>query len=148
MTQTFRYMLRQNETPYSSIQPSEKDNDEDDEDDDDDDRPSPERQLLNDVANVVRIGGKAVYHTGRALGQTIQTGIDIYNSLNPDDEDEDIEAPIPEEVFIQTQGLLRRGSSRSRSPENNEQASGSNDAMRLLTRGASRSRSSTPKKKK
>ena len=148
MTQTFRYMLRQNETPYSSIQPSEKDNDEDD-DDDDDDRPSPERQLLNDIATVAKIGGKAIYHTGRALGQTIQTGIDIYNTLNPEeDEDEDIEAPIPEEVFTQTQGLLRRGASRSRSPSTEEQASGSNDAMRLLRRGASRSRSSTPKKKK
>ena len=49
MTQTFRYMLRQNETPYSSALPSEKD---EDEDDDDDDKPS---QLLSDVATVEKL---------------------------------------------------------------------------------------------
>ena len=149
MTQTFRYMLRQNETPYSSVPPSEKDkndNDDDDDDDDDDDRPSPERQLLNDVATVAKIRSKAIYHTGRALGQTIQTGIDAYNWLN-EEEDEEPEPPINEEVFTQTQGLLRRGASRSRSPSIEEQPSGSNQAMRLLRRGASRSRSSTPPKK-
>ena len=58
MTQTFRYILRQNGTPSGT-------DDEDDEDGDDadassgqsrdgDDRPSPERQFLNDVANVAR----------------------------------------------------------------------------------------------
>ena len=147
MTQTFRYMLRQNETPYSSVLPSEKDEDDvddDDDDDDDDDKPS---QLLSDVATVAKIGGKAIYHTGRALGQTIQTGIEIYDWLN-EEEDEEPEPPINEEVFTQTQGLLRRGASRSRSPSTEEQPSGSNQAMRLLRRGASRSRSSTPKKKK
>ena len=143
MTQTFRYMLKQNGTPYSSIHPSEK---EDADDESDDDRPSPERQLLDDVATVARIGGKAIYHTGRALGQTIQTGIDAYNWLNEeDDENDDPEPPMNEAVFTQTQGLLRRGASRSRSPE--EQPSGSNQPMRLLRRGASRSRSSTPPKK-
>ena len=48
-------------------------------------------------------------------------------------------------LHTHTQGLMRRGASRSRSPEQQEeQASGSNDAMRLLRRGASRSRSLTP----
>ena len=52
---------------------------------------------------------------------------------------------IDEEVFEQTQGLMRRGASRSRSPE--EQPSGRNQAMRLLKTGASRSRSISPTKK-
>ena len=142
MTQTFKYMLRQNETPYSSALPSEKDEDEDD-DDDDDDRPS---QLLSDVATVAKIGGKAIYYTGKGIYQGVKTGIEIYDWLN-EEEDEDVEPPINEEVFTQTQGLLRRGASRSRSPSIEEQPSGSNQAMRLLRRGASRSRSSTPPKK-
>ena len=166
MTQTFRYMLRQNDITNGSTHSSKKDDDEDD--DDDDDKPSPEKQLLDDVATVARIGGKAIYHTGRALGQTIQTGIDAYNWLNEeDDEDEERNAfasrsirepepPIDEEIFEQTQGLMRRGASRSRSrsasrasgeaspsPQGEEQASGSNQPMRLLRRGASRSRSAS-----
>ena len=140
MTQTFRYMLRQNETPYSSVLPSEKD---EDEDDDDDDKPS---QLLSDVATVAKIGGKAIYYTGNGIYQGVKTGIEIYDWLN-EEEDEDVEPPINEEVFTQTQGLLRRGASRSRSPSIEEQPSGSNQAMRLLRRGASRSRSSTPPKR-
>ena len=70
--------------------------------------------------------------------------VDAYNWLNEGDEedDEEPEPPIDERVFEQTQRLMRRGASRSRSPE--ERASGSNDAIRLLRRGASRSRSSTP----
>ena len=157
-------MLRQNETPYSSALPSEKDEDDDDDDDDDDDKPS---QLLSDVATVAKIGSKALYYTGKGIYQGVKTGIEIYDWLN-EEEDEDVEPPISEEVFTQTQGLLRRGASRSRSPEEQpsgsnqamrllrrgasrsrspeEQPSGSNQAMRLLRRGASRSRSSTPKK--
>ena len=138
MTQTFRYLLRQNETPYSSVPPSEKDkNDNDDDDDDDDDKPS---QLLSDVATVAKIGGKALYYTGKGIYQGVKTGIEIYDWLN-EEEDEDVEPPINEEVFTQTQGLLRRGASRSRSASPEEQPSGSNQAMRLLRRGASRSRS-------
>ena len=140
MTQTFRYMLRQNETPYSSALPSEKD---EDEDDDDDDKPS---QLLSDVATVANIGGKAIYYTGKGIYQGVKTGIEIYDWLN-EEEDEDVEPPINEEVFTQTQGLLRRGASRSRSPSIEEQPSGSIDAIRLLRRGASRSRSETPPKR-
>ena len=140
MTQTFRYMLRQNETPYSSALPSEKD---EDEDDDDDDKPS---QLLSDVATVAKIGGKAIYYTGKGIYQGVKTGIEIYDWLN-EEEDEDVEPPINEEVFTQTQGLLRRGASRSRSPSIEEQPSGSIDAIRLLRRGASRSRSETPPKR-
>ena len=155
MTQTFRYMLRQNETPYSSVPLSEK---QDDDDESDDHKPSPEKQLLDDIVTVAKMGGKALYHTGRAVGQIIKTGIDTYNWLNEEDEDGEPEPPIDEGVFTQTQGLMRRGASRahsqssrgsgerrSRSPE--ERASGSNDAIRLLQRGASRSRSSTPDKK-
>ena len=66
-----------------------------------------------------------------------------------DEEDDDIEPPIDEEVFENTQQLIRRGASRSRSPEQQgeEQPSGSNQAMRLIRRGASRLRSSTPLKR-
>ena len=142
MTQTFRYMLRQNETPYSSVPPFEKD--ENDNNDDDDDKPS---QLLSDMATIAKIGGKALYYTGKGIHQGLKTGIEIYDWLNEED-DEEPEPPINEEVFTQTQGLLRRGASRSRSPSIEEQPSGSNQAMRLLRRGASRSRSSTPPKKK
>ena len=94
--------------------------------------------------------------------------IDAYIWMNDDNEgddavassgqsrDDDVEPPIDEEICERTQGLMRRGASRSRSPE--ERASGSNDAIRLLRRGASRlrsasrasgeaSRSSTPPKK-
>ena len=80
MTQTFRYMLRQNDIPNSSARSSKNDDDGDDADassgqsrDDDDDRPSPERQLLDDVATVAKIRGKAIYHTGRALIRTNDT---------------------------------------------------------------------------
>ena len=51
---------------------------------------------------------------------------------------------LDEEVFQTTQGIMRRGASRSRSNTPEERASGSNDAIRLLRRGASRSRSETP----
>ena len=76
--------------------------------------------------------------------------VDAYNWINEDnEEDEEPEPPIDEEIFEQTQGLMRRGASRSRSnsPDNEEQASGSNQPKRLLRRGASRSRSSTPPKR-
>ena len=98
MTQTFRYMLRQNDITNGSTHSSKKD---DDEDDDDDDKPSPEKQLLDDVATVARIGGKAIYHTGRALGQTIHTGIDACNWLDEeDDENDDPEPPIMKQYSL------------------------------------------------
>ena len=140
MTQTFRYMLRQDDITTGSTHSSKKDDDDDNADDDDDDRPSPERQLFNDVATVAKIGGKAIFYTGKGIYQGIKTGIEIYDWLN-EEEDEETQPPVNEEVFTQTQGLLRRGASRPRSPE--EQASGSNQPMRLLRRGASRSRSAS-----
>ena len=89
--------------------------------------------------------------------------VDTYNWMNDyEDEEDDIEPernafasrsirepPIDEEVFEQTQGLMRRGASRSRSPspQGEEQPSGSNQAMRLMRRGASRSRSVSPPKR-
>ena len=122
--------------------------------------------IVDDLATVARVGGKAVYYAGKALGKTIKTGYDIYNWLNEGeqdasaeasrgirDDDEEVQPPIDEGVFNRTQRIQRRGASRSRSntPENlrreEEQASGSNDAIRLLRRGASRSRSNTPPKK-
>ena len=52
---------------------------------------------------------------------------------------------IDEEVYETTQGLMRRGASRSsRNIMPKAMASGSNDAIRLLRRGASKSRSETP----
>ena len=105
--------------------------------------------IADDLATMARVGGNIIYYTGQGIGQGINMAIDAYNWMNDDNEDdEEPEPPIDEEVFTQTQGLMRRGASRSRSnsPYNEEQPSGSSDAIRLLRRGASRSRSSTPKK--
>ena len=102
--------------------------------------------IADDLATMARVGGNIIYYTGQGIGQGINMAVDAYNWLNEGDEDdEEPEPPIDEEVFEQTQGLMRRGASRSRSPD--EQASGSNDAIRLLRRGASRSRSISPTKK-
>ena len=101
--------------------------------------------IADDLATMARVGGNIIYYTGQGIGQGINMAVDAYNWWN-DEDDEDAEPPIDEEVFEQTQGLMRRGASRSRSPE--EQASGSNQAMRLMRRGASRSRSISPTKKK
>ena len=104
--------------------------------------------IADDLATMARVGGNIIYHTGQGIGQGINMAIDAYNWWNEEDEeDEDVEPPIDEEVFEHTQRIIRRGASRSRSPEQEEQASGSNQAMRLIRRGASRSRSSTPPKK-
>ena len=75
--------------------------------------------------------------------------IDAYNWWNEEDENEEPEPPIDEKVFENTQRMIRRGASRSRSPSPEEQESGGNQAIRLLRRGASRSRSrsETPPKK-
>ena len=102
--------------------------------------------IADDLATMARVGGNIIYYTGQGIGQGINMAVDAYNWWNEDEDDEDVEPPIDEEVFEQTQGLMRRGASRSRSPE--EQASGSNQAMRLMRRGASRSRSISPTKKK
>ena len=113
--------------------------------------------IADDLASMARVGGNIIYYTGRygsslawhthqGIGQGINMAVDAYNWWNEDEDDEDVEPPKDEEVFEQTQGLMRRGASRSRSPE--EQASGSNQAMRLMRRGASRSRSISPTKKK
>ena len=117
--------------------------------------------IADDLATMARVGGSIIYYTGQGIGQGINMAIDAYNWMNDDNEDdEEPEPPIDEEVFEQTQGLMRRGASRSRrySPYSEEQPSGSSDriqrilsgrsrdAIRLLRRGASRSRSSTPKK--
>ena len=104
--------------------------------------------IADDLATMARVGGNIIYYTGQGIGQGIGMAIDVYNWINDDNEDEnEPEPPIDEEVFTQTQGLLRRGASRSRSPSPEERASGSNQAMRLLRRGASRSRSISPPKK-
>ena len=117
--------------------------------------------IADDLASLARVGGNIIYYTGQGIGrvggglasfaeasrQGIGMAIDAYNWMNEEEDDEEPEPPINEEVFEQTQGLMRRGASRSRSPEEQEeQPSGSNQAMRLMRRGASRSRSSTPKR--
>ena len=103
--------------------------------------------IADDLATMARVGGNIIYYTGQGIGQGVNMAIDAYNWWNEEDENEEPEPPIDEEIFEQTQGLMRRGASRSRSPE--EQPSGSSDAIRLLRRGASRSRSrsETPPKK-
>ena len=106
--------------------------------------------IADDLATMARVGGNIIYYTGQGIGQGINMAIDAYNWMNEeDDENEEPEPPIDEEIFEQTQGLMRRGASRSRSPspQEEEQPSGSSDAIRLLRRGASRSRSETPPKR-
>ena len=116
--------------------------------------------IADDLATMARVGGNIIYYTGQGLGQGIGMAVDAYNWWNEDGDDtvassgqsrdvnEDVEPPIDEEMFEQTQGLLRRGANRSRSPSpQEEQPSGSSDAIRLLRRGASRSRSETPPKR-
>ena len=101
--------------------------------------------IADDLTTMARVGGNIIYYTGQGIGQGIGMAIDAYNWNNDnEEEDEDIQPPINEEVFQTTQGLMRRGASRSRSITPEERASGSNDAIRLLRRGASRSRSETP----
>ena len=82
--------------------------------------------IADDLATMARVGGNVIYYTGQGIGQGIGMAIDAYNWINDNEDDnEDIQPPI-----------------------NEEQASGSNDAIRLLRRGASRSRSETPPNKK
>ena len=82
--------------------------------------------IADDLASMARVGGNIIYYTGQGIGQGINMAVDAYNWWNDEDE-EDEEPPIDE-----------------------EQPSRSNQAMRLLRRGASRSRSgsSTPKRGK
>ena len=95
---------------------------------------------------IIRIKGKAIYHTGSISAQIIQIDNDICDKLNQDkDEDKGPDSPIDEREFIQSQALMGRWASR-KNPENKEQASGNNDLMRLLGESASRSYSSIPKK--
>ena len=116
--------------------------------------------IADDLATMARVGGNIIYYTGQGIGQGVNMAIDAYNWWNEEDENEEPEPPIDasadashgsrdEEVFENTQRMIRRGASRSRSPSPEEQASGSNQAIRLLRRGASRSRSrsETPPKK-
>ena len=105
--------------------------------------------IADDLATMARAGGNILYYTGQGIGQGVNMAIDAYNWWNEEDENEEPEPPIDEEVFENTQRMIRRGASRSRSPSPEEQASGSNQAIRLLRRGASRSRSrsETPPKK-
>ena len=114
--------------------------------------------IADDLATMARVGGNIIYYTGQGIGQGINMAIDAYNWMNEEDENEEPEPPIDasadasrgsrdEEVFENTQRIIRRGASRSRSPSPEEQASGSNDAIRLLRRGASRSRSEAPPKR-
>ena len=71
--------------------------------------------VADDLSTMARVGGNIIYYTGQGRGQGINMAVDAYNWRN-DDEDEEPEPPIDEEVFEQTQGLMRRGASRSRSP--------------------------------
>ena len=82
--------------------------------------------IADDLATMARVGGNVIYYTGQGIGQGIGMAIDAYNWINyNEEEDEDIQPPVDE-----------------------EQASGSNDAISLLRRGASRSRSEIPPNKK
>ena len=105
--------------------------------------------IADDLATMARVGGNIIYYTGQGIGQGINMAVDAYNWWNEEDENEEPAPPIDAEVFENTQQIIRRGASRSRSPEQQEeQPRGSNQAMRLMRRGASRSRSISPTKKK
>ena len=98
--------------------------------------------IADDFAKKARVGGNIIYYTWQGKSHGIGMAVDTYNWFNDnEDDDEDIQPPIDEEVHETTQGLVRRGASRSRSIKPEERASGSNDAVRILRRGASRSRS-------
>ena len=72
--------------------------------------------ISDDLATMARVRGNVIYHTGQGIGKGISAVIDAYNWINEDnDEEEEIQPPINEEVYEQTQGLMRRGGSRSRS---------------------------------
>ena len=103
--------------------------------------------IADNLASLARVGGNIIYYTGKGIGQGINMAADAYDRMNEDEEDEDPEAPINQEVFENTQRIIRRGASRSRSSSRQEQASSSNQAMKLLRRGASRSRSPSPPKR-
>ena len=87
--------------------------------------------MADDLATMARVGGDIIYYTGQSIGQGIRMAVDAYNWMNEDEEDDEEpereafalprEPPINEEVFEQTQHIIRRGASRSRSPEQNEQ---------------------------
>ena len=95
--------------------------------------------VADDLETMARVGGDIIYYTGQSIGQGINMAVDAYNWMNEDEEDDEEpereafallrEPPINEEVFEQTQHIRRRGASRSKSPEQNEQASGSNNAI-------------------
>ena len=87
--------------------------------------------IADDLATMARVGGNVIYYTGQGMGQGIGMAIDAYNWINDNEEDDN------EDDNEDTQP-----------PINQEHASGSNDAIRLLRRGASRSRSETPPNKK
>ena len=87
--------------------------------------------IADDLATMARVGGNVIYYTGQGIGQGIGMAIDASNWINDNEEDDN------EDDNEDTQP-----------PLNQEQASGSNDAIRLLRRGASRSRCETPPNKK
>ena len=66
--------------------------------------------IADDLSTMARVGGNIIYYTGQGIGQGINVAIDAYNCVNVDNEEEDVEPEMPmdEEVFIQTQGLMRR----------------------------------------
>ena len=64
--------------------------------------------IADDLATMARVGGNIIYYTGQRIGQGINVGVDAYNWMNEGEEDneddEDVEPPVDEEVFTQTQG--------------------------------------------
>ena len=102
--------------------------------------------ISDDIATMARVEGNVIHYTGQGTGQGVSAGTDAYKWINEGEDEDEPEAPVDEEVYEETQKLMRRGASRSRSPglEPEERASGSSDATRFLRRGASRSHSSTP----
>ena len=71
--------------------------------------------MADDLATMARVGGNLIHYTGQGRGQGIGMAIDAYNWINEDESDEDIQPPMGEEVYETTQGLMRRGASKSRS---------------------------------
>ena len=94
--------------------------------------------IADDLATMARVGGNIIYYTGQGIGQGIGIAVDAYNWMNEEyDENEEPEPPSDEEIFEQTQVLMRRGASRSRSPSPEERASGSSDGIQRIPSGRS-----------
>ena len=61
--------------------------------------------IADDLAIIGRMGGNMNYYTDQRIGQGMNMAVDVYNWWKENDkEDEEVDPPIDEEIFAQTQG--------------------------------------------